>query len=94
MTLYLTEADVESLLGPEDALEAVEGCFRRMAAGAVDNRPRYRVPLEGGVLAVERIACDDGADPRPGKAAARQTGDTISPGCASLEIATPLNGAR
>ncbi len=23
-----------------------------------------------------------------------ETGDTISPGCASLEIATPLNGAR
>ena len=23
-----------------------------------------------------------------------ETGDTISPGCASLEMATPLNGAR
>ena len=23
-----------------------------------------------------------------------ETGDTISPGCASFEIATPLNGAR
>ena len=56
MTLYLTEADVESLLGPEDALEAVEGCFRRMAAGAVENRPRYRLGLEGGVLAVMSAA--------------------------------------
>jgi alanine dehydrogenase len=56
VTLYLTEAEVESLLGPEEALEAVEGCFRRMAAGAVDNRPRYRVPLEGGVLAVMSAA--------------------------------------
>ena len=56
MTLYLTEADVESLLVPEDALEAVEGCFRRMASGAVDNRPRYRVPLDGGILAVMSAA--------------------------------------
>jgi ornithine cyclodeaminase/alanine dehydrogenase-like protein (mu-crystallin family) len=56
VTLYLTEADVESLLAPEDALEAVEGCFRRMAAGAVENRPRYRVPLDGGILAVMSAA--------------------------------------
>ncbi len=56
MTLYLTEADVESLLAPEDALEAVEGSFRRMAAGAVENRPRYRVALEGGILAVMSAA--------------------------------------
>ena len=33
MTLYLTEADVEALLGPEDALEAVEACFLRLARG-------------------------------------------------------------
>jgi alanine dehydrogenase len=56
VTLYLTEADVEALLGPEDALEAVEGCFRRMAAGAVENRPRYRLRLGGGVLAVMSAA--------------------------------------
>ncbi|MBD0348949.1 MAG: ornithine cyclodeaminase family protein [Thermoleophilia bacterium] len=52
MPLYLTESDVESLLTPADAVEAVEGCFRRMAAGAVENRPRYRLGLEGGRLAV------------------------------------------
>ncbi len=52
MPLYLTEAEVESLLGPADALEAVEGSFRRLAAGAVDNRPRERLRLEGGVFAV------------------------------------------
>ncbi|MDQ3163332.1 MAG: ornithine cyclodeaminase family protein, partial [Actinomycetota bacterium] len=52
MALYLTEADVEALLGPADALEAVEGCFRRMARGAVENRPRERLGLEGGLLAV------------------------------------------
>jgi ornithine cyclodeaminase/alanine dehydrogenase-like protein (mu-crystallin family) len=56
VTLYLTEADVEALLGPEEALGAVEGCFERLAAGAVENRPRYRIPLEGGALAVMAAA--------------------------------------
>ena len=50
--LYLTEADVEALLTMEDALEAVEGSFRRQAEGVVENRPRYRLRLEGGLLAV------------------------------------------
>jgi alanine dehydrogenase len=50
--LYLTEDDVAALLTPEDALEAVEGSFRRLATGEVDNRPRYRLPLEEGMLAV------------------------------------------
>jgi alanine dehydrogenase len=54
--LYLTEADVAGLLGPEDALEAVDGSFRRLAAGQVDNRPRYRVPLEDGAMAVMSAA--------------------------------------
>jgi ornithine cyclodeaminase/alanine dehydrogenase len=49
--LYLTERDVEALLTPEDAVEAVEACFRRMAAGAVQNAPRRRLALEGGRLA-------------------------------------------
>ena len=52
MALYLTESEVESLVGMEDALEAVEGSFRRLAAGAVENRPRYRMRLEEGVMAV------------------------------------------
>jgi ornithine cyclodeaminase/alanine dehydrogenase-like protein (mu-crystallin family) len=52
LPLYLTESDVDSLLGPADALAAVEGCFRRLAAGAVENRPRERLRLEGGVFAV------------------------------------------
>ena len=56
MPLYLTETDVEQLLGPEDALEAIEACFRRMAAGSVENRPRYRVRLEAGILAVMSAA--------------------------------------
>jgi ornithine cyclodeaminase/alanine dehydrogenase-like protein (mu-crystallin family) len=52
LPLYLTEAEVGELLTPADALEAVEGCFRRLAAGAVENTPRKRVRLEGGMFAV------------------------------------------
>ena len=39
MTLYLSEADVDALLGPDDALAAVEGSFLRQARGAVENLP-------------------------------------------------------
>ena len=56
MTLYLTEEDVGALLTTEDALEAVEGSFRRLAAGRVENRPRDRLRLEDGVLAVMAAA--------------------------------------
>jgi len=52
LPLYLTEANVDSLLTPADALEAVEGCFRRLAAGEVENQPRRRLRLEDGVFAV------------------------------------------
>jgi ornithine cyclodeaminase/alanine dehydrogenase-like protein (mu-crystallin family) len=52
MALYLTEADVEELLTPTDALDAVEACFARLARGRVENRPRYRLGLAGGALAV------------------------------------------
>ncbi len=51
MPLYLTEADVASLLAPADAVEAIEECFRRMARGVVDNAPRRRLELEEGSLA-------------------------------------------
>jgi len=51
MPLYLTEADVTALLTPLDAVEAVEACFRRLAAGVVENAPRRRLALEGGRLA-------------------------------------------
>jgi alanine dehydrogenase len=50
--LYLTEKDVAELLTPADAVQAIEACFRRMAAGSVENRPRYRLGLESGALAV------------------------------------------
>jgi alanine dehydrogenase len=54
--LYLTEADVESLLTPAAALEAIEACFERMARGDVDNRPRYRHRLEDASVAVMSAA--------------------------------------
>jgi ornithine cyclodeaminase/alanine dehydrogenase-like protein (mu-crystallin family) len=54
--LYLTEADIAELLTPADAVAAIEACFRRMAAGSVENRPRYRLGLEGGALAVMAAA--------------------------------------
>ena len=56
MALYLTEEDVGALLTPSDALEAVEGSFRRMAEGLVENRPRDRLRLEQGMLAVMAAA--------------------------------------
>ncbi|HKI24381.1 MAG TPA: ornithine cyclodeaminase family protein [Gaiellaceae bacterium] len=52
MPLYLTEANVGGLLSPADAIQAVEGSFRRLAADEVDNHPRHRHQLDGGVLAV------------------------------------------
>ena len=52
MTLHLSEDDVARLLSPAAAVDAVEACFARMARGAVVNRPRYRLPLEHGALAV------------------------------------------
>jgi len=54
--LYLAETDIDGLLTPEDALEAVEGSFRRLAEGVVENVPRRRLRLEGGALAVMSAA--------------------------------------
>ncbi|HEY1368235.1 MAG TPA: ornithine cyclodeaminase family protein [Gaiellaceae bacterium] len=56
MPLYLTDADVEALLTPTEAVDAIEACFARMARGSVENRPRYRLGLESGVLAVMAAA--------------------------------------
>jgi alanine dehydrogenase len=52
MPLYLRESDVDVLLSPEDAVTAVEGCFQRLAQGRVENEPRTRLGLEGGLLNV------------------------------------------
>jgi alanine dehydrogenase len=56
LPLYLTEADVEALVSPADAVAAIEASFRRRAAGSVQNRPRYRLALEQGRLAVMSAA--------------------------------------
>jgi ornithine cyclodeaminase/alanine dehydrogenase-like protein (mu-crystallin family) len=49
--LYLTESDVADLVSPADAVEVVEACFRRLAAGEVVNSPRRRLRLRDGALA-------------------------------------------
>ena len=51
MTLFLSEDDVQELLTPSDAVEAVEGSFRRMGAGVVELVPRRRLELQEGRLA-------------------------------------------
>ena len=56
MTLHLSEDDVAGLLTPEDAVATIEACFERMARGAVQNRPRYRLGLDSGALAVMSAA--------------------------------------
>jgi ornithine cyclodeaminase/alanine dehydrogenase-like protein (mu-crystallin family) len=56
VALYLAESDIDGLLTPEDALEAVEGSFRRLAEGVVENVPRRRLRLDGGALAVMSAA--------------------------------------
>ena len=52
MPLYLTETEVGELLTPADALDAVESCFHRLAAGEIENVPRQRTRFEEGFLAV------------------------------------------
>jgi len=56
MPLYLTDADVAALLTAAEAVDVIEASFARMARGAVENRPRYRLRLESGVLAVMSAA--------------------------------------
>lgn len=50
MTLYLREAEVEALLPPGDAVDAIDGCFARLAGDGVDNRSRFRIRIEDGIL--------------------------------------------
>ncbi|HEU5279571.1 MAG TPA: ornithine cyclodeaminase family protein [Gaiellaceae bacterium] len=51
MTLFLSEDDVQDVLTPADAVEAVEASFLRLAAGAIDLAPRRRLKLEEGRFA-------------------------------------------
>jgi ornithine cyclodeaminase/alanine dehydrogenase-like protein (mu-crystallin family) len=64
--LYLTEADVASLVSPADAVEAVEACFVRMAGGEVEIAPRRRLRLPEGSLA-DMAAVDRGLGLSGGK---------------------------
>ena len=52
MPLYLTEAHIEKLLTPADAVAAIEACFERQARGVIRNRPRQRTRAGEGALAV------------------------------------------
>jgi ornithine cyclodeaminase/alanine dehydrogenase-like protein (mu-crystallin family) len=56
MPLYLRESDVEELLSPEVAVQAVEGCFGRLGRGEAENRPRFRIGLDEGLLHVMAAA--------------------------------------
>jgi ornithine cyclodeaminase/alanine dehydrogenase-like protein (mu-crystallin family) len=56
VTRFLSEEEVARLLSPAQAVDAIEACFARMARGAVENRPRYRLRLEHGALAVMAAA--------------------------------------
>jgi ornithine cyclodeaminase/alanine dehydrogenase-like protein (mu-crystallin family) len=52
LPLYLRESEVEQLLTPLDAIAAVEACFERIARGAIENRLRFRLGLDDGLLHV------------------------------------------
>jgi alanine dehydrogenase len=56
LPLYLSESDVEGLITPGDAVPVLEECFRRLAAGAVENVPRRRLGLDDGAFAVMAAA--------------------------------------
>jgi len=51
VTLFLSESDVQGLLSPEAAVDAVEGSFLRLASGSVEIAPRRRLALQEGRLA-------------------------------------------
>jgi ornithine cyclodeaminase/alanine dehydrogenase-like protein (mu-crystallin family) len=48
MPLYLTEADVNSLLDMSAAIECLDTAFRAQANGEAVNSPRSRIPLQPG----------------------------------------------
>jgi ornithine cyclodeaminase/alanine dehydrogenase len=64
--LYLSESDVTELIEPAAAVDAVEACFRRMAAGEVEIAPRRRLRLPEGSLA-DMAAADNGLGLSGGK---------------------------
>lgn len=66
MPLYLTESDVATLLQPADAVDVIEACFGRMAAGEVEIAPRRRLRLPEGAFA-DMAAADAGEGLSGGK---------------------------
>jgi alanine dehydrogenase len=66
LPLYLSESDVASLVSPAAAVDAVESCFGRMAAGEVEIAPRRRLRLPEGSLA-DMAASDHGLGIAGGK---------------------------
>ncbi len=66
MPLYLTESDVQALIEPAAAVDVIEACFRRMAAGEVEIAPRRRLRLPEGALA-DMAASDSGLGLAGGK---------------------------
>jgi alanine dehydrogenase len=56
VTLYLTEAEVESLVTTEDALAAVQGSLERQAEGVLQLVLRRRIDLEDGAFALMAAA--------------------------------------
>lgn len=50
--LYLTEADVEALASPADAVPVMEAMYRRIADGQVEQMARVRMPVDRGEFAL------------------------------------------
>jgi alanine dehydrogenase len=66
VSIFLRESDVMSLLEPGDAVDVVESCFQRMAAGEIEIAPRRRLRLPEGALA-DMAAADAGEGLAGGK---------------------------
>jgi ornithine cyclodeaminase/alanine dehydrogenase-like protein (mu-crystallin family) len=56
VTLFLREADVESLLATGDAVEVVDACLRRRSEGPARELPATSLGLDGGRLGVAAAA--------------------------------------
>jgi ornithine cyclodeaminase/alanine dehydrogenase-like protein (mu-crystallin family) len=56
MPLWLSEADVSSLVSPGEAIPVIEDCFRRIAAAQVELMPRRRFAVDDGYFAVMAAA--------------------------------------
>jgi len=62
MALFLNEDEVSRLLSMREALDAVRGAFRALAAGRAANSPRARVRAGGAMLNVMPAAIEGGGE--------------------------------